>query len=50
MNAGATTSAGSPPSEPGIVLVPHTHWDREWYRTFQDFQIRLCDLVNRDRA
>ncbi len=27
-------------------IVPHTHWDREWYRTFQQFRIRLIDLIN----
>lgn len=29
-----------------LIVAASTHWDREWYRTFQDFQIRLCDLVN----
>ncbi|MGH0032159.1 MAG: glycoside hydrolase family 38 C-terminal domain-containing protein, partial [Myxococcota bacterium] len=29
------------------VLVTHAHWDREWYRTFQDFRARLVDLVDR---
>ncbi len=29
------------------VLVTHSHWDREWYRTFQDFRARLVDLVDR---
>jgi hypothetical protein len=28
-------------------LVSHSHWDREWYRTFQDFRARLVDLVDR---
>jgi len=28
-------------------LVSHTHWDREWYRTFQDFRGRLVDAVDR---
>ena len=28
------------------VLVSHSHWDREWYRTFQDFRARLVDLVD----
>jgi len=27
-------------------IVPHTHWDREWYQTFQQFRIRLIDLVD----
>ncbi|MDX6285171.1 MAG: 2-O-(6-phospho-alpha-D-mannosyl)-D-glycerate hydrolase [Frankiales bacterium] len=29
------------------VLVSHTHWDREWYRTFQAFRSRLVDAVDR---
>lgn len=28
-------------------LVTHTHWDREWYRTFQWFRARLVDAVDR---
>ena len=32
-------------------FVSHTHWDREWYRTFEDFRGRLIDAVDRrDRA
>src|SRR5579885_1095194 len=29
-----------------IILVPHTHWDREWYQTFQQFRIRLVRAVD----
>ena len=29
-----------------VDIVPHTHWDREWYRTFQAFRMRLVDLVD----
>ncbi|HKV58326.1 MAG TPA: glycoside hydrolase family 38 C-terminal domain-containing protein [Ktedonobacteraceae bacterium] len=29
-----------------IVLIPHTHWDREWYQTFQQFRIRLVHAVD----
>ncbi len=29
------------------TLVTHTHWDREWYRTHQDFRGRLVDAVDR---
>jgi alpha-mannosidase len=29
------------------VLVSHTHWDREWYRSFQAFRARLVDAVDR---
>lgn len=28
-----------------IILVPHTHWDREWYLTFQQFRMRLVHVV-----
>ncbi len=28
-----------------IHIVSHTHWDREWYRTFQQFRFRLMHLV-----
>jgi mannosylglycerate hydrolase len=29
------------------VIVSHTHWDREWYRTFESFRARLVDTVDR---
>ena len=29
-----------------IVLVPHTHWDREWYEPFQVFRQRLTDVID----
>ena len=29
-----------------VVFVPTTHWDREWYRTFQAFRARLVDTVD----
>jgi mannosylglycerate hydrolase len=29
-----------------LHLVSHTHWDREWYRTFQQFRLRLVHLVD----
>jgi hypothetical protein len=29
------------------LLVSHTHWDREWYRTYQEFRARLVDAVDR---
>jgi 2-O-(6-phospho-alpha-D-mannosyl)-D-glycerate hydrolase len=41
--------------EPKVFVIPHTHWDREWYATFQQFRIRLVhvmdallDLLERD--
>jgi len=29
-----------------LYLVPHTHWDREWYEPFQRFRMRLVDMVD----
>jgi hypothetical protein len=35
-------------SEPvHLVIVPHTHWDREWYQPFQQFRSRLVRLMDR---
>jgi hypothetical protein len=30
-----------------ILLVSHFHWDREWYRTFDEFRARLVDAIDR---
>jgi len=41
------TTADPTPSTPTVVhLVPHTHWDREWYEPFQAFRLRLVALVD----
>jgi mannosylglycerate hydrolase len=29
-----------------IAIVPHTHWDREWYEPFQTFRLRLVHLID----
>jgi alpha-mannosidase len=29
-----------------MAVVPHTHWDREWYSPFQTFRLRLVDLLD----
>ncbi len=29
-----------------VYFVLSTHWDREWYQTFQDYRYRLVDLVD----
>src|SRR3954453_16036052 len=29
-----------------VHVVPHTHWDREWYRPFQAFRMQLVDLLD----
>lgn len=42
----------SPAAAPGsvdgatIVVVSHTHWDREWYRSAEEFRLALVDLVD----
>src|SRR5712692_8955278 len=30
-----------------IIIVPHTHWDREWYQTFQQFRMRLVTTIDK---
>jgi alpha-mannosidase len=32
--------------ETQLLVVPHTHWDREWYQTFQQFRLRLVQAVD----
>ena len=29
-----------------ITLVPHTHWDREWYAPFEEFRERLVAMMD----
>lgn len=29
-----------------LHIVSHTHWDREWYKTFQQFRLQLVHLVD----
>jgi mannosylglycerate hydrolase len=30
-----------------VNVVPHTHWDREWYLPFQRFRLQLVGLIDR---
>ena len=30
-----------------VHVVSHTHWDREWYLSFEKFRARLIDTVDR---
>jgi mannosylglycerate hydrolase len=44
-SVGDRAVAGAPPLPSGewrFTVVPHTHWDREWYQTFQHFRIRMA--------
>ncbi len=27
-------------------IISHTHWDREWYLTFEQFRMKLVDLID----
>ncbi|RPJ27142.1 MAG: hypothetical protein EHM35_14395, partial [Planctomycetaceae bacterium] len=29
-----------------VIVVSHTHWDREWYRTFQQFRFHLVAMMD----
>ena len=33
-------------AERTLLVVPHTHWDREWYLTFQQFRMKLVATVD----
>jgi mannosylglycerate hydrolase len=30
-----------------VAIVPHTHWDREWYQPFETFRGRLVSILDR---
>lgn len=30
-----------------FCVITHTHWDREWYQPFEEFRLRLVDLMDR---
>ncbi|HYA21646.1 MAG TPA: glycosyl hydrolase-related protein [Thermoproteota archaeon] len=36
-------------SEKGMtaIVIPHTHWDREWYLPYQEFKIRLVKVIDK---
>jgi len=33
-------------TRPRVAVVPHTHWDREWYDPFQTFRVRLVETLD----
>jgi 2-O-(6-phospho-alpha-D-mannosyl)-D-glycerate hydrolase len=40
---GRDGDAGAPKA---VGIVPHTHWDREWYAPFQRYRVQLVHLVD----
>ncbi|MFG3256899.1 alpha-mannosidase [Streptomyces sp. NPDC048172] len=36
----------TPDTPDELVIVPHTHWDREWYLPFQQFRLQLIGLLD----
>ena len=36
-----------PDSATTVYVVPHTHWDREWYSRFEDYRARLVTMVGK---
>ncbi|MBY0403032.1 MAG: hypothetical protein K2X66_03980 [Cyanobacteria bacterium] len=36
----------SPISNDPIYVYLHTHWDREWYQPFRQYQVRLAEVVD----
>ena len=29
-----------------VAIVPHTHWDREWYAPFQAYRLQLVHVLD----
>lgn len=29
-----------------VAIIPHTHWDREWYEPYQTFRLKLVDTID----
>ncbi|MFC1724011.1 alpha-mannosidase [candidate division KSB1 bacterium] len=29
-----------------VFIVPHTHWDRAWYLPFQDYRMKLVEMID----
>ena len=38
--------AADPVARRRVDIVPHTHWDREWYLPFERFRLRLVELLD----
>jgi mannosylglycerate hydrolase len=42
----ASLSPDRHPAPRTVTIVPHTHWDREWYAPFQEFRVQLVTLLD----
>ena len=42
----ANASAAGQSTPRRVHIVPHTHWDREWYEPFHVFRLRLVDVLD----
>ena len=47
MTFGKTLSSNSSINISEIIIVPHTHWDREWYQSFQEYRLRLLKMMDK---
>jgi alpha-mannosidase len=45
-DSGAIAELGAAAGVRRFFVVPHTHWDREWYVPFEEFQLRLASVVD----
>lgn len=34
-------------SQTNVYIYLHTHWDREWYRTFQQYRLKLVEVIDK---
>lgn len=41
------TKLAVPPVRYKLHVVSHTHWDREWYQSFQQYRMRLVRMTDR---